>query len=170
MFSALSQGSLVHILDKTDGIKYKVGEVVGVTQPNGMFGGQFGTPSFVPNSTLTLKIKIDGNVVDYPEAPANGNVASYNNGSLLICETKQGLVSEIENTLQSNKQILDNKSKYEKNVEDCTELLKELNPQFAKDKERDDRIDGLDTKVTSMESKLDKILNALTSNSPTLKV
>lgn len=45
------------------------------------------------------------------------------------------------------------------------------NRPIAKDKERDDRINSLDTKVSSMEGKLDKILNVLSSNSnPTLKL
>ena len=170
MFSALSQGSLVHILDKTDGIKYKLGEVIGITQSNGMFGGQFGTPNFTPNSTVTIKLKIDGNVVEYPEAPSNSSVASYNNGCLIICETKQAIISEIVTTLPSNKNIIDNISKYEKSIEDCTELLKQLNPQFAKDKERDDRIDGLNNKVTSMEDKLDKILDFIATNKTTNKI
>lgn len=33
MFSALNQGSLVYILDKTDGVKFKIGEIVGTTVP-----------------------------------------------------------------------------------------------------------------------------------------
>jgi len=33
MFSALSQGSSVYLLDKTSSPKFLIGEVVGVTQP-----------------------------------------------------------------------------------------------------------------------------------------
>lgn len=170
MFSALSQGSPIYIIDKTDGLKYKTGEIVNVIQ-NSTFGGTFGTTSFAPNGTLNLKVKVDGNVIDYPEVPRNGSVMSYNNGSTTICETKQGLITELENTLQQTKQILASRPKYEKIVSDCEELLKEINPVFAKDKERDDRIDSLDTKVTSMEGKLDRILNVLSSNNkPNIKV
>lgn len=164
MFSALSQGSPIYIIDKTDGLKYKTGEVVGVTQGNA-FGGTFGTNTFAPAGTVTLKVKVDNNVIDYPELPLNGSVMSYNNGATVVCETKQGLITEIENTLQSTKQILANREKHEQIVSNCETLLKELNPVFAKDKERDDRINSLDTKVTSMEGKLDKILNVLSSNS-----
>lgn len=163
MFSALSQGSPIYIIDKTDGLKYKTGEVVSVIQGNA-FGGTFGTTSFVPNGTVTLKVKVDNNVIDYPEVPINGSVMTYNNGATIICETKQGLISELENTLQQTKQILAERSKYEQIVSDCESLLKEINPVFAKDKERDDRINSLDTKVTSMEGKLDKILNVLSNN------
>lgn len=170
MFSALSQGSPIYIIDKTDGLKYKKGEVVGVVQGN-PFGGTFGTTSFVPNGTVTLKVKVDNNVIDYPEVPINGSVMTYNNGATIICETKQGLISELENTLQHTKQILAERSKYEQIVSDCESLLKEINPVFAKDKERDDRINSLDTKVSSMEGKLDKILNVLSTNSnPNIKL
>ena len=163
MFSALSQGSPIYIIDKTDGLKYKTGEVVSVIQGNA-FGGTFGTTSFVPNGTITLKVKVDNNVIDYPEVPINGSVMTYNNGATIICETKQGLISELENILQQTKQILAERPKYEQIASDCESLLKEINPVFAKDKERDDRINSLDTKVTSMEGKLDKILNVLSNN------
>lgn len=170
MFSALNQGSPIYIIDKTDGLKYKTGEVVGVVQGN-VFGGTFGTASFAPNGTVTLKIKVDNNVIDYPEIPRNSSVMSYNNGATIVCETKQGLITELENTLQQTKQILAERPKYEQIVSDCESLLKEINPVFAKDKERDDRINSLDTKVTSMEGKLDKILNVLSTNSnPNIKL
>lgn len=170
MFSALSQGSPIYIIDKTDSLKYKTGEVVGVVQGDA-FGGTFGTTSFAPNGTVTLKVKVDNNVIDYPEVPINGSVMTYNNGATVVCETKQGLISELENTLQQTKQILADRPKYEQIVRDCESLLKEINPVFAKDKERDDRINSLDTKVTSMEGKLDKILNVLSSNNnPNIKL
>ncbi len=162
MFSALSQGSLIHILEKTDGLKYKVGEVIGVTQPNAFGGGIYGTPSF-STTNITLKVKVDGKIVDYPEVPSASNVASYNNGCIILSETKDGLQAQVESILQNSRQVLNNIDSYKKSITDCENILKELNPQFAKDKERDDRIDGLDSKVTSMESKLDKILSAITT-------
>ena len=171
MFSALSQGSRIHILEKTDGLKYKVGEVIGVTQPQ--IGSIFCSPSYPnPNSLITIKVKVDGGVKEYPEVVPTQNVMSYNKGALVISETVQGIQVTVENIHKHNKQILANKELYEKEIVDCENIMKELNPQFAKDKERDDRINGLDSKVTSMEGKLDKILNALTNtnNNPTLKL
>ena len=122
MFSALNQGSRVYILNKANGIDFKIGEVVGTTTP------VFATDG-INTMVVNLKVKVDGNNVDYNNIPAKNQVVR------------------------------------------CEEVLKELNPQFAKDKERDDRINSLDTKVSSMEGKLDKILNVLSSNSnPTLKL
>lgn len=169
MFSALNQGSIVHIVDKTDGLKYKTGEILSVSQGN-VFNGTFGNPAFTPNGTISLKVKIGDNVIDYPEVPRNGSVISYNNESTFVCETKEGAITQIEHILQNTKQILASRDIYEKLEKDCENILKELNPTFAKDKERDDKIKGLDNKVTNMENKLDKILSVLSGNNPTIKV
>lgn len=163
MFSALNQGSLVYIVDKTDGLKYKTGEIIS-TSSNNLFNGTFGSSNFTPNGKINLKIRVDNNVIDYPEAPLNGSVASYNNGNILVCETKQNAITEIERILKEAKHILENRTSYEKQVNECEAVLKDINPVFAKDKEFDDRINNLNTRFSNMEDKLDKVLSAVLPN------
>lgn len=152
MFSSLSQGSIVYILDKTESPKLKYGEIVGVSAPKFQAMG----------TTIDLKVNIDGNVQDFSNIPSNNTIVSYNNGKFTISETKQGLSSEVESALQSRRQILNNIEQYKKDVVDYEEILKDLNPQFAKDKERDDRLNNLENKFEGVEQKLDKILNLVT--------
>ncbi len=163
MFSALNQGSLIHILDKTKDLKYKVGEVVGITQP------KFGTATFNPSQHNTqtfvdIKLKIDNVVNDFNSIPSNSSLITYNNGSLILSETKQGLQTEIESIIQTRKQALDNVEQYKKDIVDGENILKELNPQFAKDKARDDQIRTLNDKVTNMEDTLNKIVTMLSDS------
>lgn len=166
MFSALNQGSLVYILDKTKGLKFKLGEVVGITQPK-MSNTSFTNPQ--PNqSTVDIKIKIDGSVNEFNGIPSTYSLVTYNNGTLIISETKQALQSEVETILQNSKQILDNIDVYKCNITECETILKELNPQFAKDKERDDKINSLTNEVSGMKDTLDKIVTMLSK--PTIKV
>lgn len=113
-------------------------------------------------TTIDLKVNIDGNVQDFSNIPSNNTIVSYNNGKFTISETKQGLSSEVESALQSRRQILNNIEQYKKDVVDYEEILKDLNPQFAKDKERDDRLNNLENKFEGVEQKLDKILNLVT--------
>lgn len=163
MFSALNQGSLIHILDKTNGIKYKVGEVIGITQAN-QFGSAFNNSSFInPNALIVIKARVDGEVRDFPEIPSGQSVMSYNGNKLIISETVQGIQSEVENHHKHNTQILSNIDVYKKEIEDCENIMKELNPKFALDKERDEKINTLATKVTGIEDKLDAILNKITN-------
>lgn len=146
MFSSLSQGSLLYILDKTDGIKLKIGEVVSMSAPRANYQAPF--------STVDIKVNVNGTVFEYNQIPSQNSIVTYNNGKITISETKQALQQETESLLQNNKQILNNIDTYSKNVDECEQILKELNPQFAKEKE-------MDTRITNVEDKLDEILKLL---------
>ena len=151
MFSALSQGSNVYLLDKTSSPKFLVGEIVGVTQPKYTFN----------QATVDLKVKIDDQVQEFNNLPSINSVITYNNGKLLISETKQGIQNEVESILTNSQNILNNIDAYKQNIEDCENILKQLNPQFARDKERDDRLLNLENRFDGVESKLDKIFELI---------
>ena len=152
MFSALSQGSSIYLLDKISSPKYLIGEVVGVSQPKLNYLGQ-------PQNTVDLKIKVDDVIQEFNNIPSINNVVSYNGGKFIISETKQGIQNEVETILSNSQQILNNIDYYKENVENCEQILKQLNPQFAKDKELDDRLSNLEDKFGGVESSLKEILN-----------
>ena len=153
MFSALSQGSPIYLLDKTSTPDYKVGEIVGVSYP------KMNPYNVGPQNTVDLKVKIDGEIQEFNSIPSINSVVSYNGGKIIISESKQGIQTEVENILQNSKQILNNIDTYKQNVIDCENILKQLNPQFAIDKERDERLSSLENRFDGFESKLDKIFN-----------
>lgn len=153
MFSALSQGSPIYLLDKTSTPDYKVGEIVGVSYP------KMNPYNVGPQNTVDLKVKIDGEIQEFNSIPSINSVVSYNSGKIIISESKQGIQTEVENILQNSKQILNNIDTYKQNVIDCETILKQLNPQFAIDKERDERLSSLENRFDGFESKLDKIFN-----------
>lgn len=160
MFSALNQGSIIYILDKTERPKFKVGEIVSISQPKVDYNstGQFGQ---YQATTVDIKVNIDGNIYEYNSIPSSYSVITYNNGKITLSETKQGLQSEVESILQNSKQIVDKINVYKQNITDCENILKELNPQFAKDKERDERLNSLEERFGGVEDRLDKIINLI---------
>ena len=147
MFSALSQGSNIYLLDKTSSPKFLVGEVVGVTQPKYSFN----------QATVDLKVKVEDSIQEFNNLPSINSFVTYNNGKLFISETKQAIQSEVESILTNSQNIINNIDTYKQNIEDCEIILSQLNPQFAKDKERDDRLQNLEDRFGNVESKLDKI-------------
>ena len=151
MFSALSQGSSIYLLDKTSSPKFVVGEIVGVTQPKYAFN----------QATVDLKVRVDDSIQEFNNLPSINNTVTYNNGKIIISETKQGIQNEVETILTNSKNILNNIDVYKQNIEDCESILKQINPQFAKDKERDDRLLNLENRFDGVESKLDKIFNLI---------
>lgn len=160
MFSALNQGSIIYILDKTERPKFKVGEIVSISQPKVDYNstGQFGQ---YQATTVDIKVNIDGNTYEYNSIPSSYSIITYNNGKITLSETKQGLQSEVESILQNSKQIVDKINVYKQNIIDCENILKELNPQFAKDKERDERLNSLEERFGGVEDRLDKIINLI---------
>lgn len=155
MFSALNQGSLVYILDKTDGVKFKIGEIVGTTVPQFAVDGS--------GMVMKLSVKINGNVAEYNNVPSAATIVSYNNGKFIIAETKQSIQSEVESTLHNANYIVEHIDDYKNQITQCEEVLKELNPQYAKDKARDEEIANIKSEVAGMKTNIDKILAAVTN-------
>lgn len=151
MFSALSQGSPIFLLDKTSTLDYKVGEVVGVSSPK---FNSFG-------NTVDLKIKVDDSIQEFNNISSVSNYTSYNNGKVIISESKQNIQNEVEGILQNRRQILNNIDFYKEEIVQCENILKQLSPQFAIDKERDERLSSLENRFDGVESKLDKIFNLI---------
>ena len=155
MFCALNQGSLVYILDKTDGVKFKIGEIVGTTVPQFAIDGS--------GMVMKLSVKINGNVAEYNNVPSAATIVSYNNGKFIIAETKQSIQSEVESTLHNANYIIEHIEDYKSQITQCENVLKELNPQYAKDKARDEEIANIKSEVAGMKTNIDKILAAVTN-------
>lgn len=157
MLSALQQGSLVHIIDKTKDIKYLVGEVVNKTEPV----ADYSNPSFGLNPPTYFDLTVKVNDETYELQHLNSTLTVANNGNLVISENKEGLAPTVETILHNSRKVIDpdNIDYHTRAVASCEDILKKLNPVFAREKERDDRIRQLESRVGGMDDKLDKILN-----------
>lgn len=153
MFSALRQGSVVYILEKGENPVLKVGQVVSITQPN------YSSNFLMNGSTIDINVKVNNQNMDFKNVPSSQSVANYNN--VVITETKELMSNEVDNMLQSSRSIVDSVTYHNNIITSCESILKELNPRFAKEKERDEDINNLKDKMGGIESKMDKILGLL---------
>ena len=153
MFSALRQGSVVYILEKGENPVMKVGQVVSITQPN------YSSNFLMNGSTIDINVKVNNQNMDFKNVPSSQSVANYNNA--IITETKELMSNEVDNMLQSSRSIVDSVTYHNNIITSCENILKELNPRFAKEKERDEDINNLKDKMGGIESKMDKILSLL---------
>ena len=153
MFSALRQGSVVYILEKGENPVLKVGQVVSITQPN------YSSNFLMNGSTIDINVKVNNQNMDFKNVPSSQSVANYNNA--VITETKELMSNEVDNMLQSSRSIVDSVAYHNNIITSCESILKELNPRFAKEKERDEDINNLKNKMGGIESKMDKILSLL---------
>lgn len=153
MFSALRQGSVIYILEKGENPTLKVGQIVSITQPN--YSNNF----LMNGSTIDINVKVGDQNMDFKNVPSSQSTATYNN--VIIAETKELMSNEVDNMLQSSKSIVDSVTYHNNVIASCENILKELNPRFAKEKERDEDINNLKDKMGGIESKMDQILTLL---------
>lgn len=162
MFSALRQGSLIYILEKGENPNVKIGQVESVTQPRPKYNTFNPTVPFAANveTIVDITVTIDNEKKDYIGVPSNASVHGY--GNIVISENRDAMVSEVNAMLQTSKQIIDSVDYHKNVVKSCEDMLKQLNPDYAKQQERDDAIDGLKTEVGSLKSDVNRILDILT--------
>ena len=156
MFSALNQGSLVYILDKTDKLKYSIGEVVGTTIP------QFATDG-TNQMVMNIKVKVGDIITDFNNIPSNSSIVTYKGGKTIIAETKQQIQAEVESILHKANYTLEHIEDIKDEAEQAESILKSIDTNYAKDKARDEEIASLKDKVLGVESKLDKILDIVSN-------
>ena len=156
MFSALNQGSLVYILDKTDKLKYSIGEVVGTTIP------QFSTDG-TNQMVMNIKVKVGDVTTDFNNIPSNSSIVTYKGGKTIIAETKQQIQAEVESILHKANYTLEHIEDIKVEAEQAENILKSIDTNYAKDKARDEEIASLKDKVSGVESKLDKILDIVSN-------
>lgn len=127
-----------------------------ITQPN--YNNNF----LSGGSTIDINVKVGEQTMDFKNVPSSQSITTYNN--VVITETKELMSNEVDNMLQSSKNIIDSVPYHNSVIKSCEEILKDLNPRFAKEKERDEDISNLKTRIGGIESKMDQVLTLLSKS------
>ena len=150
----------------------KIGQVVSVSNPQSKF------PTYQPGqmsmqgteTTVDIKVKMQDGEAEFKQLPSNAQIA--NSGTLVVSESREAMLSEVEALLKMSRDVLASKDYHEKVVASCEKIRGVLNPQIAKEKAQEERIGNLEADVSGMkgtldniESMLQKVLNKKTSAS-----
>lgn len=160
MFQSLRQNSLFYVLEKNDDIKLKVGQVVNVSNPQPKYS-QFQTsmPYNQQEMVVDVKVKLGDETVEFKQLPATLSISD--NNSVVVSESKEAMSAEVEAMLRTSKNILDSVPYHEKTMAKCDIILRELNPQFAKEKEQEEKINALEGKMEGIEGTLNQMMSLL---------
>ena len=113
-------------------------------------------------STVDITVKVGDEQQEFKQVPSTLSIANFGTSNIVISETKEAMSQEVDSMLKASKQIIESIPYHEKTIVACEEMLKELNPQFAKQKDQEEKISNLETKVGGIEDKLDDICSMLT--------
>jgi len=152
MFSSLRQDSLIYVLNKKDSPTLSIGRVVSVSAPAPKYPATFTNPMANIESTVDITVSIDGSSYDFKKIPSQLSI--YGDSNAVISETREAMASEIE-TMRSNSQnIIDSADYHRKVIESCSGMLEQLNPSLAKEREQENRLTSLESKLGNIESSL----------------
>lgn len=161
MFQGVRQNNLFYILDKSDLLDLKIGQVVSVSNPQPKYTPFSTTPTYTtqPEMVVDIKVKVGDETLEFKQLSANQSLA--NSGNLIVSDNKESMVAEVEGLLRTSTQIIDSIPYHQRVIESCDSILRELNPQFAKEKEQEEKISELQERMGGIESTLGNMMNML---------
>lgn len=160
MFQALRNSNQIYVLHKEASPYVEVGSVVNVTPPAPKFpNGVFGQPQ---EMTVDITVKVGEQNITFQKLPAGADIADFGmNGNVVISCSKDAMNAEIASMKQKSSDILKSIDYHKSVVTSCDEMLKLVNPDFAKEKEQEEKIAGLENKIQKIESGQDKMMEML---------
>ena len=163
MFGGLRQGNLFYILDKSN-LTLQVGEVQEVSNPKHKYQqGQYATTPFAqPETEIDIKVKVGEVVHNIEQLPTNLSSTMKNN--VFVSDNKELMNVEVEAMLRSSRQAIDSIPYHKKVIECCDAMLRELNPQFAKEKQQEEKIVALEAQMGKIDDKLNKMFSLLSDS------
>ena len=156
MFSTLRQNSPIYVLDKKDSPVLKKGIIETVSPQRSRTGSFYGQPM---DMIVDIRVNIDGTSQEFKNIPASLSIA--NDGNIVISETKEAMSTEVDSMLSISKQILESVDYHKDVIDKCEQILKDLNPQFAKDKFQEEKINSLESRIGGVENTLGDIKDML---------
>lgn len=161
MFQSLRQGSTIYVLEKSDIPTLKMGQVLNVGQPTPVYNTQTAgiTMGLHPTMEVAIRAKVEDKEGDFSHLPAGQSVYDY--GNMVVADSREAMLSEIDNISRNAQQRLDSRDKDEATVAACRDMFKKLNPNYAKEVERDEAIGNLNSRLDGIETTMSQVLKLL---------
>lgn len=161
MFSGLPTGTALYVLDKSEEPKLITGYVERVSSPHPMYQKYNPAVSFGTNlqTVVDIVVRIGNEHKEFVGIPSLASIHSY--GDYVLSESRDDMIREVTTMLQNSKSIIENVEQHKSNIEACENILKELNPVYAKESERDETIDAIANRMNRMEDILARLESRL---------
>lgn len=151
MLSGLRAGAPLYIFNRNE-VALATGEVVSCNQVP-----QF--PNITPNNwaqipsvAVDIVARVNGQEYTYPKLPANQAIADVQGTPLVVSESREAIINEIENCRKQSERALADMGRHQDIVERCADMIAELNPQIKLDAQREKDMQELRDQVGELAS------------------
>ncbi len=162
MLSALRPGTPVYVLYKNEP-RFAVAKVSQVSNQYPNIGYQ---QPLVPgnNVAVDIAIDVDGRTETYQRIPLNSSVAEFPEKGVLISETRDGIINEVNAIRSASQTAIDQVETHKKVIAACDQLLVDLNPQLKKEKEQATEIANLKQQLAGMSEQIAALTGMLSKS------
>lgn len=153
MFQSLVKGNPFYIFRKGDRPTLQVGKVVNVTNQTIPYG------SFI--STVEVTVSSGEQNFSFKELLPNESIHEYIQDGVTVSENKDMIRNKIEGMFAESMGVVESYEWHKNNAECLRDILFVLNPQLAKEKAQEEKIERLEQKVVGVEGALGDIKDML---------
>lgn len=164
MLSGLRQGTPVYVLYKNEP-RFAVGKVA---QVSNQYPPQFNFQQPLnPNNMgmmVDLSIEVDGKTETYPRIPINSTIAEFPEKGVILSETREGIVNEINVIRNASQTAIDQLDLHKRIIASCDQLLLDLNPQLKHEQEQAGKIAKLEQQLAGMSDQIAALTGMLSKS------
>lgn len=152
MFKNQRQGNPFYILHKGEKPYCEVGQVMTVSQPRPKTPnyGMYPQPQ---DMVVDIKVKVGEDNVSFSAVSSDVVITDYptqNGDKLVLSCDLNALNTEVNAMTQQSQQVLDSIEYNKSVIEGCNQIMLALNPQFAKEQERDQELNSVKEEVREL--------------------
>lgn len=112
---------------------------------------------------VDISAMTDSGQVDYKQIPAMLSVANFGNDGVVLCDNKEAMTAEIDSMCRASQAHIAAVPFHQSVLSRKDEMIMQLNPDLAKDKEREAEMNNLRQKVDEQAAMLQRIEKLLLS-------
>lgn len=149
-FGNLHVNDQVYVLFKEDTLRLEMGTVTNMTPTR--------PAMHVGNYNLVLDITVKIKDKDYLFRALASTADFAENNDSIIATTKESMNAEINMLRRRSVDALNSADTHKKIIEQCDELLLELNPEIAEQKKQKEDLNALRTQVSEMKECMERLM------------
>lgn len=155
MFSNLSKGNILYVLDKRDKLKWSA---VPVEQVNPVYAKSTNASyGQLPEIRLDIMVNLNGEQRTFQQVPSNTVIADFGERTFVISDNKDSLYNYMKNLLQSEEKIVRDVPYHEALIPQCKEILNDLVPGSAPN----DEVKELREELASIKEQFKEVITLL---------
>lgn len=160
MFQGVRQGSVLYILKKGEKPSLTPAQVVSVSNPY--------TPSnpqniFAQASVVDIQVSINGENTTLKEMPALSELTTSPDGTV-VADNPESMLNEVRNLHRTSQQIVESAPHHESLLPVYESFYDVLDPNLAKEREKDKRLNMLEEEMKGMKGTITDIHKLLLTN------